>query len=353
MAGDEVTGTSRWTFTEAELQQAMEEAHTSAAQEMAKPLSLEEGCRLVLFYAQKLPELCGLCGAPSEVRWTATIFYRRFFAVRSPMEFDPVKMMFASVHLACKIEEVHEITLDKLLESTGFGQDPKMPLQVAALELPLLEGIGFTLLVEPKPDSTLRMLMQDLRRLLEQGQQPAEDGGQAANAAAEKSIMLGLTEAFRDEVLQAAEDLTLQLSIRTNAVLCWPISAVLAAALHAAVEDAATARGVISSTLTNTLYRVLDAGLETDAQRTALQVMIEEVLECIRGPTCTAVVEQAEVQDTVKAVRRCHRAFERLREEASAEQEAQRKERKRNYRQMRGALRSLDTQDVKPVGVNT
>merc|ERR1719221_71640 len=168
-------------------------------------------------------------------------------------------MMFASVHLACKIEEVHEITLDKLLESTGFGTDPAMPLKIAALELPLLEGIGFALLVEPKPDSTLRMLVEDLRRHLG----PA----QASQV---------LTQASCDELVQAAEDLTLNLSIRTDAVLRWPLSVVVAAALQAKLEEAAT-RGLAGGTeLIEALYQVLDAGLEAEEQRSALRTMMKE-----------------------------------------------------------------------------
>jgi len=328
MVDDNATAVQRWTFTAEELTESMETAHAAAAQEVGKPISLQEGRQLVLFYAQKLPELCRLCGAPSEVRWTATIYYRRFFAVQSPMEFDPVKMMFACVHLACKIEEVHEITLDKLLESTGFGADPTMSGKIASLELPLLEGIGFALLVEPKPDSTLRMLAEDLRRQLE------EKGEQIAAASC--------TQAFRDDVLQEAEDLMSNLSIRTDAVLCWPISVVLATALQSALEGVAKARQVASEPFVEALRAVLEAGLEEELQRTTTRTMMHEVLIYIKSPACSNVVSQGDVQQSLKPVARCHRTFERLREEASELQEAQRKERKRNHRQMQGAPRAVD-----------
>ena len=68
--------------------------------------SLSESLRLTLYYAHKLPELCGFCNAPPDVLWTAIVLFRRFFAVHSSIEFDPAVMMFVAVHVSCKIEEV-------------------------------------------------------------------------------------------------------------------------------------------------------------------------------------------------------------------------------------------------------
>eukprot|EP00439_Symbiodinium_sp_Y106_P064966 s1214_g10.t1 len=74
------------------------------------------------FYAQKLPELCRLCSAPQEVLWTSLIFFKRFFSANSPMEFDPVPMMFTCLHVACKVEEFRDLTLEKMLQEGGFGE---------------------------------------------------------------------------------------------------------------------------------------------------------------------------------------------------------------------------------------
>ncbi|CAK0900053.1 unnamed protein product, partial [Prorocentrum cordatum] len=107
--------------------------------------------------------VCAACGAPSAVCWAAAVFYRRFFAARSPAEFDPLLVLLACVHLACKVEEVHEVTLDRVLEAAGLGEGEGA--RVSGAELPLLEAVGFQLFLEPKPDDTaLRMLAEDVRR---------------------------------------------------------------------------------------------------------------------------------------------------------------------------------------------
>lgn len=98
--------------------------------ECPKPLSLCESTLLVQFHLQRLPDLCRRCGAPTDVQWTSIVYYQRFFTVRSPMEFSPLAMMFACVHLACKIEEVHEITLDMLFEHAHeFGINESLKKQ--------------------------------------------------------------------------------------------------------------------------------------------------------------------------------------------------------------------------------
>mmetsp|Transcript_149301 Transcript_149301/g.388405 ORF Transcript_149301/g.388405 Transcript_149301/m.388405 type:complete len:448 (+) Transcript_149301:125-1468(+) len=369
MTSDEVSGElhqQQWLFSAEALARARESAHSAAVQalksavaeglierragsrEPIKPIDLEQGCSLVLFYAQQIPELCGLCSAPSEVRWAAIVFFRRFFAVRSPMEFDPVPMMFASVHLACKIEEVHEITLDKLLDAAGFGADPGLRDKVASLELPLLEGLGFALLVEPKPDSALRVLEEDLRQLLRQQQGLcASSGGGPPESPARRSsgqMDVGLLEELQEEALQSAEDIVLHMSVRTDAVLRWPISALLAGALGAALDDAVAQRrgGGSGSTTTagsETLAALLDASLEAEPQRCALRKMLDEVGSCIRSPACSAVIAQSAMKETAKVARKCHRAFDRLREEATERHEAHRKERKRRWSQMKGITR--------------
>ncbi|CAK0910176.1 unnamed protein product [Prorocentrum cordatum] len=121
-------------------EQAAAASGGAAGRELARPLCLEEAGSLASFYAQKLPELCGLCGASGDVRWTAMVFYRRFFAVCSPMEHDPLPAMFACVHLACKVEEEHHITLEKLLAAADLGSDRAMQGKVVDSEICVLEG---------------------------------------------------------------------------------------------------------------------------------------------------------------------------------------------------------------------
>lgn len=368
---DEV-GAEQWVFTEETLLRARESARNQAsnvlrsataaglvvagspgsggelsrstAREPPRPLSLDESSRLVLFHARKVPELCGRCGAPSEVCWTALVFYRRFFAVRSPMEFGPLPMMFACVHVACKIEEVHEITLDKLLEAADVGIDATLRDKVASLELPLLEGIEFVLLVEPKPDAALRMLSDELRNLFSQGL--------ARDCAAENAVNSppargggGLTEVGWTEVMRQAEELVLDLAVRTDAILLWPTSTIISAALCVALDTYANEPSVeghcgSSHALSEMLCSLLDANLESERQRASIRAMVQEVrriIEAMISNKCE--MSESGINETAKHARRCLRSFERLRSDATERHEAHRKERKRRWCEMKGLNR--------------
>merc|ERR1740123_1208615 len=162
------------------------------------------------------------------------------------MEFDPMPLMFACVHLACKIEEVHEIMLDRLLEAAGFGANDALKAKVGALELPLLDGIGFSLLVEPKPGPALRMLAEGV------------DGG--AGGA-------------KKEALARAESLVLDLAVRSDALLTWPASMAIMAALGATLEERAGKPGA-DAPQARALAAVLEAGLAGEAQCAAVQQLL-------------------------------------------------------------------------------
>mmetsp|Transcript_28766 Transcript_28766/g.82336 ORF Transcript_28766/g.82336 Transcript_28766/m.82336 type:complete len:366 (+) Transcript_28766:127-1224(+) len=335
-------GGEQWIFTEEALAGARAAAQDCAARalqssvadggerrassrEPPRPLGLEEGLRLVLFYARKVPELCDLCEAPADVRWTAAMFYRRFFAVRSPMEFDPLPLMFACVHAACKVEEVHEITLERLLAAADLSADESLKARVVRFELPLLEGLGFGLLVEPKPHTALGMLAEELR-----AKRPAS--------------LAALQDDGWREALARAESLVLQMAVRSDAVLRWPISVVIAAALGATLDarishpsdDRANAPSQLSLAL-------LQSSLEADEQKKAIAGMYAGVVHCIQQLASEPELTEDAVKETVKNARKCHRAFERLRELATESNEAQRKERKRRLSEVKGASQRVPT----------
>jgi len=355
---DAAERTEQWIFKEEALAQARHGAHQRAVatlqqaatpprgaavegerrlnlREAPKALGLEEGLRLVLFYAQRLPEVCDVCHAPAEVRWTAAVFYRRFFAVRSPMEYDPLLVLFTCIHLACKVEEVHDITLDRLLEASDMAAagDGTLKAKVAGFELPLIEAIGFVLLVEPKPDTALPMLAEELRHLLKQG--PARCRAPLLEEQLTADIAWG-------EVVARAAALTTDLSLRTDAVLRWPASVVIAAALGAALDahfgtpasECGDAQG-----LSDILSSLLDANLETEPQREVLRSMVEGARLDLRRLATQGEITEDAVRETARRARRCHRAFERLREEDTERHEAHRKERKRRWSEMKSAAR--------------
>jgi len=325
----------QWLFTEEQLtrirghthERALQVLHSVAAdspdrrqgaREAPKPLSIDESALLVQFYLQRLPELCSKCGAPSDVQWTSIVFFQRFYAVRSAMEFFPQPMMFACVHLACKIEEVHEITLDMLLEhAEAFGVNmPKA--KVSALELHLLEGLSFTLLVEPKPDIALRMLAEELQRL------PAWSGvahGVALHAASMENTW--------QEVLSGAEELLAHLSIRTDAVLRMPASLLITAALGSVLARHCSFGGAGGQVL-EILQSLLEMSVE-DPEKATIGSMFQGALQDIERHSSLGEIAEESMKETVGNALRCHRCFETLRERATERHEANRKERKRRW----------------------
>ncbi|CAE7438154.1 CCNH [Symbiodinium natans] len=292
-------------FTKEALDQSLEAAHERASQTLRehglrvlptepRPLNLKESCDLVVFYAQKLPDLCRLCAAPPEVLWTALIFFKRFFAASSPMEFDPLTMMFTCVHVACKVEEFRNLTLDKLLEAGGFGE--QMRPRVVDLELELLQALDFELHVEPKVRPSLRVLGQELQ--------------------ARSNI------ADLEEAIDRAEDLVLQLCASTNAVLQWPVSVLIAVAWEVALEEAVAEK---SSPVCSLL---LDNFTE-ERHKVELRNMFQEAAQAFKQLSYKVELNREAMQEIAKASRKCQKAFERIREEHKQRHEARCNERKR------------------------
>jgi len=325
----------QWLFTEEQLtrirghthERALQVIHSvaadspdrrSGARELAKPLSIDEGPLLVQFYLQRLPELCSKCGAPPDVQWTSIVFFQRFYAVRSAMEFFPQPMMFACVHLACKIEEVHEITLDMLFEhAEAFGVNmPKA--KVAALELHLIEGLSFTLLVEPKPDIALRMLADELQRL------PAWSDVARGSALHPASM-----ENTWQEVLSGAEQYLVQLSIRTDAILRMPASLLITAALGSAIARHFSLAGDGGQVL-EILQSLLEMSVE-DPEKATIRSMFQGAVQEMERQSSLGEISDESMKETVANALRCHRCFETLRERATESHEANRRERKRRW----------------------
>jgi len=295
----------QYLFTREALEQSHEAAHERAAQTLReqglrvlqaepRPLNLKESCNLVAFYAQKLPELCRLCSAPQEVLWTSLIFFKRFFSANSPMEFDPVPMMFTCLHVACKVEEFRDLTLEKMLQEGGFGE--QMRPKVTDLELELLQALDFELLIEPKVRPSLRILAEELL---------------------ERSKVADLEEA-----MQKAEALVIDLCASTNAVLQWPASVLIAAAWDVVLEEAAAEKP-------SPVCSMLLQSFTEERHKTQLKTMFQEAVQAIKQVNCKAELNREAMQEIAKAARKCEKAFERIREEQKQRHEARCNERKR------------------------
>jgi len=306
---------------------------TRGTRECPKPLSIPESHLLVQFHLQRLPELCRKCGAPSDVQWTSIVFYQRFFTVRSPMEFPPISMVFACLHLACKIEEVHEITLDDLFEhAEAFGVSKSLKSKVAALELQLLEGMGFALLVEPKPDIALRMLAEELQRL-------PSWGGVARGFTVPVGLALhpDSMDNTWQEILSSAEQLLLTLVIRTDAILRVPASLLITAAIGAVLGRhpiLGSDGGQVIEILQSLLLKEIEGSVD-EPQKAGIRSMFQTSLQDFDSLSSVGELADDLVKEADKTVLSCHRAFERLREAATERHEANRKERKRRWGEMK------------------
>jgi len=298
-------------------------AGRDAAGAALPPISLADGERLVVFFARLVPELCTMAGAPTEVCWTAVIFYRRFFAVRSPLEYESAAVMFACVHIACKIEEYHEITLDKLLEAADLRKEGLMKKKVHHLELSVLEGIGFNLFIEPKPDSSITMLLDDL-----------ED---RAPSVFQQDMLLSR------KMRRGSEKLAIEAAVRTNVVLRWPASVIILAALVEHIENELNLAPPDSALLVAELNSLLIAGVE-DSQQAAMQHMMECVRIQVKQAAAAVALdgggqpqEDPETENAAQRARRCNRTFDALREENRERHEGHRLERKRRWREMKNS----------------
>merc|ERR1712012_1244727 len=80
-----------------------------------------------------------------------------------------------------------------------------------------------------------------------------------------------------------------------------------------------------------------------DEQRRAMTSMYADVSCCIQQLTSEPELTEDAMKETAKNARRCHRAFERLRELATESNEAQRKERKRKLSEVKSATQRAPT----------
>lgn len=106
-----------------------------------KPLTLEQETALRYGYEKQIWEICGVLHLPTSVKATATTFFKRFYLYNSVMDQDPELMLLMCIFLATKTEE-QWTKIEKLAELVS-----REPSDIISLEVPLLEGMKFSLYV--------------------------------------------------------------------------------------------------------------------------------------------------------------------------------------------------------------
>lgn len=153
-----------WSFTQQQLQTIREHTHAEAqallhqrlvsvsidrgtpmTDEQATEMipTFEETQTLTLSYAAKVATICSIFGMPSSVKATAVTFFQRFYLRTSVLTQHPKNVMYTCVFLASKAEN-YFVPIDQFVSKL-----PKLePHDVLSIEFQVLQGIGFSLLVQ-------------------------------------------------------------------------------------------------------------------------------------------------------------------------------------------------------------
>ncbi|CDW76721.1 cyclin box fold domain-containing protein [Stylonychia lemnae] len=101
--------------------------------------------KLLAWIANNIAQLCIKLKLSYKIMGISLTYMRRFYLKQSVFEFDPVRMMFACIFLAMKVEEFDE-------DLQGFCNRVNMPdkcdpSKLEQLEVLLVRGLGFQLLI--------------------------------------------------------------------------------------------------------------------------------------------------------------------------------------------------------------
>ena len=111
-------------------------------------LSASDECLIVTFYARMIKELCGpkvkdsKLRRPDRVSAAANCFLRRFYLSNSVVDYDPLKIMVASIFLAGKAEDLM-ISSVALSKATKEMNKEVAVEDIVGHEVLLLSGLGF------------------------------------------------------------------------------------------------------------------------------------------------------------------------------------------------------------------
>ncbi|KAF7561317.1 hypothetical protein G7046_g2810 [Stylonectria norvegica] len=156
-----------WSYTPAKLRELRAKTNSLAKQQIATRLATDpppdfltpkEETKLIKFFTVELIRAAQFCELPTEIRATAAIFLRRFYAVNSVMTYPPTELLKTSLFFGCKAEGFF-YKLNKFAEKfpNTTGE------QIIAGEFLLCQGIRFAFDVR-HPYRALEGAILELRR---------------------------------------------------------------------------------------------------------------------------------------------------------------------------------------------
>lgn len=144
-----------WSMTPAELEKKRRQTHERAVattrkrlddsdipRNMVDALTYEEEQQLIMTAASKIPSLTDALNLPTQVKATATSYFRKFYIVHSAMEYKPKNILFTCVFLAAKAEN-KLVTIEKFCSHLSKVQ----PSNVLDNEFLVLKSLSFALMV--------------------------------------------------------------------------------------------------------------------------------------------------------------------------------------------------------------
>lgn len=159
------THQKNWIFTQTGLDKIYENKQTQLLQIISNVtsdpnlqryvLTQSEESAVVHFLSKNLITCCRHLHVHDKAVSTALAYYKRFYLYNSVCEYDPVQMMFTSMFLACKTEEINIRDVHHFCQQFKES-DPNALLQ---LEFFLISGIKFQLYVFC-PYKPLRVLLE-------------------------------------------------------------------------------------------------------------------------------------------------------------------------------------------------
>ncbi|GBF89062.1 cyclin-H1 [Raphidocelis subcapitata] len=183
------------------------------------PVSAGEEAVLRRYFELRIRAVCEAYPLPPKVAATATAYFKRFYVQRSCLEHDPSRIMPTCIY----VEEAY-VGAEDFCKKLGLE-----PQSVLRTEVPLLQGLGFDLVVH-SPYRALAGLLQELEELRAQ-RAPALDAA--------------LLDAPADAVakLSRGANKAVAAILQSDAPLLYPPGVLALAALRSGARTAGVACG--------------------------------------------------------------------------------------------------------------
>jgi cyclin H len=237
---------------------------------------------------------------PIHVEATAMLFFKRFFLAHSVMEYDITRIMVTCIFLSCKVEDYY-VPLETILNRINKVSGAKFtPEEILKLELTVLEGLRFHLLVY-HPFRSLYAFVHDNELKSSLKTTPVEDLYETGKQAIKKSLL-------------------------TDAAFLYPPGLIALAVLYECVSaDQPAFLGYIQKkfahtqqfmdSLKNITNMIRDAEAKSKESASSIEKKLKKVLSVVVAHQTETELEKKSKFEQKEAERRNKKAEERIAQE--------------------------------------